>query len=141
FISEDTYQAPTTELEIELCNIFAEVLGLDKVGVNDNFFRIGGNSILAIKLANKISKVLKTNVNVADVFSYKDVSKLSDYLLDSTIEGIQIPKLGINYNPLSFAQERLWFIEQYEKGSNAYHIPILVFINEGVDIGAIKDSL
>ncbi|WP_411762989.1 phosphopantetheine-binding protein [Francisella philomiragia] len=41
---------------------------------------MGGNSILAIKLANKISKVLKTNVNVADVFSYKDVSKLSDYI-------------------------------------------------------------
>ncbi|MBK2297383.1 condensation domain-containing protein, partial [Francisella philomiragia] len=54
---------------------------------------------------------------------------------------VNIYKYQLDEYGLSFAQERLWFIEQYEKGSNAYHIPILVFINEGVDIGAIKDSL
>ncbi|MED7820387.1 MULTISPECIES: condensation domain-containing protein, partial [unclassified Francisella] len=54
---------------------------------------------------------------------------------------VNIHKYQLYEYGLSFAQERLWFIEQYEKGSNAYHIPILVSINEGVDIGAIKESL
>ncbi|MBK2297384.1 AMP-binding protein, partial [Francisella philomiragia] len=85
FISEDTYQAPTTELEIELCNIFAEVLGLDKVGVNDNFFRIGGNSILAIKLTNKISKELNIKVKVADIFKYKTINLLGKKIPDSLV--------------------------------------------------------
>ena len=60
-----------------MCSIFTDVLGLEKVGITDNFFRVGGNSILAIKLANKISKALDTNINVADIFSYENVAKLS----------------------------------------------------------------
>ncbi len=77
FTNEDSYQAPTSEPEINLCNIFPEVLGLEKVGITDDFFRIGGNSILAIKLAHKISKALDTNINVADIFNYKNVSNIS----------------------------------------------------------------
>ncbi|AJI74261.1 amino acid adenylation domain protein [Francisella philomiragia subsp. philomiragia ATCC 25015] len=115
FVNEDSYVVPTTELEITLCDIFAEVLGLEKVGVTDDFFRIGGNSILAIKLASKVTKVLDINISVADIFIYKNVSKLSSYISNNEIDNIVISQANIDKYALSFAQERLWFIEQYEK--------------------------
>ncbi|WP_407878139.1 non-ribosomal peptide synthetase, partial [Francisella sciaenopsi] len=76
FVNEASYVAPTTELEVTLCNIFAEVLGLEKVGITDDFFRVGGNSILAIKLASRISKVLDINVGVVDIFTHKNIKSL-----------------------------------------------------------------
>ena len=141
FVNEDTFVAPTSELEISLCNIFTDVLGLKMVGITDDFFRIGGNSILAIKLANILSKSLDTNVSVADIFTYKSISKLSAYITDNEIEHIVIPRLDLEQRELSFAQERLWFIEQYEGGSNAYHIPMLVSINDDINLDAIKQSI
>ncbi|MBK2238166.1 non-ribosomal peptide synthetase, partial [Francisella philomiragia] len=141
FVNEDSYVVPTTELEITLCDIFAEVLGLEKVGVTDDFFRIGGNSILAIKLASKVTKVLDINISVADIFIYKNVSKLSSYISNNEIDNIVISQANIDKYALSFAQERLWFIEQYEKGTNAYHMPMLVSLNDDTDIEAIKLSI
>ncbi|AVC44606.1 hypothetical protein B4919_07355 [Francisella tularensis subsp. novicida] len=76
FINEDSYVAPTTELEEELSSIFAEVLGLERVGVTDDFFRIGGNSILAIKLSHRLSKVLDKQISVADVFRTRNIKNL-----------------------------------------------------------------
>ncbi|MED7789602.1 amino acid adenylation domain-containing protein, partial [Francisella sp. 19X1-34] len=124
-----------------LCNIFAEVLGLDKVGITDDFFRIGGNSILAIKLSHRLSKELDEQISVADIFEYNNISKLCSYLESNSIAKIVIPKAELGTYPLSFAQERLWFIEQYECGSNAYHIPMLVSLKEGIDVEALKQSI
>ncbi|MBK2239032.1 non-ribosomal peptide synthetase, partial [Francisella philomiragia] len=77
FVNEDSYVAPSTELEISLCTIFAEVLGLKKVGITDNFFRIGGNSILAIKIVSKINLAqLKFELDVRDIFYYQSISNL-----------------------------------------------------------------
>ncbi len=84
FANEDNYVVPTTELEITLCNIVAEVLNLDKVGVTEDFFRIGGNSILAIKLSHRLSQVLGKQISVADIFRSKNVLSLEKdfYKLD-----------------------------------------------------------
>ena len=84
---------------------------------------IGGNSILAIKLANVISKSSSLRINVSDIFKYKNIQGLISKV-DSN--EIVIPKLSIDKAKLSFAQERLLFIEEYEQGSNAYHIPMLL---------------
>jgi len=75
FVNDDTYQAPTTELEISLCNIFADVLGLEKVGITDDFFRIGGDSIVSIRLVGKMKKI-EFNISVADIFTYRTIQKL-----------------------------------------------------------------
>ncbi|MED7818927.1 MULTISPECIES: MupA/Atu3671 family FMN-dependent luciferase-like monooxygenase, partial [unclassified Francisella] len=141
FVNEDTYQAPTTELETKLCNIWQEVLSLNRVGVKDNFFRIGGNSILAIKLSQKISKELNVNVGLADIFSYKNVLSISNYIININISQILIPKYSLDSYQLSYAQERLWFIEQYEQGRNGYHRPVLLSLTRDVDIEILKRSL
>jgi acyl carrier protein len=76
FTNEDSYEAPSTDLEIKICEIWQEVLNLDKVGVTDDFFRIGGNSILAIKLSHRINKEFDSSIEVADVFKYKTVQEI-----------------------------------------------------------------
>ncbi|WP_150468569.1 AMP-binding protein, partial [Francisella sp. SYW-9] len=77
FINEDRYIAPTTELEERLCTIFGEVLGLERIGITDDFFRVGGNSILAIRLVSNINVKLGSNISVRDVFDYKSIVQLS----------------------------------------------------------------
>uniref|UniRef100_UPI00262A53F9 phosphopantetheine-binding protein n=1 Tax=uncultured Aquimarina sp. TaxID=575652 RepID=UPI00262A53F9 len=64
-----------------ICEIWQDVLGLDRVGVTDDFFRIGGNSILAIQLSHQMSKVLKFEIKVSDIFKFKNI----DLLLKNTL--------------------------------------------------------
>jgi amino acid adenylation domain-containing protein/non-ribosomal peptide synthase protein (TIGR01720 family) len=141
FVNKESYVAPTSDLEIKLCTIWQEILSLEKVGIEDNFFRIGGNSILAIRLSHKISKALATNISVADIFSHKTISCLGDFLKSNEIKQIAITPQNLEEYPLSFAQERLWFIEQYEQGTNAYHIPLLVELQENTDRDRLKYAI
>ncbi|MBC8756558.1 amino acid adenylation domain-containing protein [Kordia sp. YSTF-M3] len=141
FTNEDSYEAPSTDLEIRICKIWQEILKLDKVGVTDNFFRVGGNSILAIKLSHKIGKSLNILVVVADILKYKTISSLAKYLSTNTSAQLKIQTQNLERYPLSFAQERLWFIEQYEQGTNAYHIPLLVELEKDTDADRLKGAI
>ncbi|NOU19052.1 MAG: amino acid adenylation domain-containing protein [Bacteroidales bacterium] len=137
--STGEYVAPATEMEIELCRIWQKVLGIDRVGVTDEFFRIGGNSILAIQVSHQMSKALGFDTQVADVFRYKNISQLLFHCIDKA--QISISKIEGNEAILSFAQDRLWFIEQYEEGTNAYHIPAVYELNVDVDVEGIKYAI
>ncbi|MCV9934567.1 amino acid adenylation domain-containing protein [Flavobacterium sp. LS1R47] len=137
--SEVDYVAPTTEIETAVCEIWMSLLALDRVGITDDFFKIGGNSILAIQASHRMSQLLGSNVKVADIFKYKTISKL---LVHATGQSqIIIPKINSNQGTLSFAQERLWFIEQYEQGTNAYHMPGLYELDVTTDKEGIKYAL
>jgi acyl-coenzyme A synthetase/AMP-(fatty) acid ligase/acyl carrier protein len=82
FINEETYTAQVTELEEKLCRIWSEVLGIpfEKIGVRDDFFRLGGHSILAIKLMTRINKELNILVNVSTIFTANTVRTMSKLL-------------------------------------------------------------
>ena len=73
----EAYVAPATAEEQALCTIWQEVLGIERVGASDNFFRIGGNSILAIQVSHRINKALGWNVKVADIFRFPVCSRLA----------------------------------------------------------------
>ncbi|MEO5681008.1 MAG: amino acid adenylation domain-containing protein [Chitinophagaceae bacterium] len=77
---EDDYIAPSTETEIKICNIWQQALELAQVGITDNFFRIGGNSILAIQVSHRMSKTLGYDVKVSDVFTLKTIQALLNSL-------------------------------------------------------------
>jgi len=87
FTNIDNYVAPRNELESQVCKIWGEVLGLpeDRIGIRDDFFRLGGDSILAIKLVSKINKGLKNNVSIATIFKHSTVEGLC-YDLNNHIE-------------------------------------------------------
>ena len=136
---ENNYVAPLTELEKQLADIWQELLGIGRIGINDDFFRMGGNSILTIKLANRISYDTKLKVQIADIFKHPTINRLVSNCSDPI--AIAIPKTEIAKVPLSFAQERLWFIEQYEGGTSAYNIPMFLELDDSVNIGLLKLSL
>uniref|UniRef100_UPI0026373661 non-ribosomal peptide synthetase n=1 Tax=uncultured Aquimarina sp. TaxID=575652 RepID=UPI0026373661 len=86
FTNAESYVAPETELEKELCSIWASILGIEKVGVTDDFFRMGGNSILAVKVAHRISEVLGKEVRVSNILTNNNIKLLSEKLMSETVD-------------------------------------------------------
>ncbi|WP_299497302.1 non-ribosomal peptide synthetase, partial [uncultured Shewanella sp.] len=123
-MSNETYVAPRNDLENQLYQVWQQVLGSKRIGIHDNFFRIGGDSISAIRLSAKARELANIDIPLAELFKYPTIAKLAQHL-DYGI--LIIPKAEqLDKIRLSFAQERLWFIEQFEAGSYTYHIPYLV---------------
>jgi amino acid adenylation domain-containing protein len=132
-------QRPESECERQLLHCYAEILNLspDEVSVDDNFFRLGGNSISAIKLTHRINQALNTHLNVSAIFSHNTVRKLANNL--NTLQDQHSPITPITVNDaenqwLSFAQERLKFIDLYEEGGHAYHIPLVFKLNPRINL-------
>ena len=67
-IAIENYIAPSTDMELAICTIWEETLGLDRIGITDDFFKIGGNSILAIKVSHRMSHLLDSDIKVSDIF-------------------------------------------------------------------------
>ncbi|MEX0448014.1 amino acid adenylation domain-containing protein, partial [Xenorhabdus sp. SGI246] len=134
-----SYVAPRNALETRLCALWQEVLGLAQVGVKDNFFRIGGDSIRAIKLTAAIRQTLAMDVSLTQLFALKTIEELATQIGQQTYT--VIPHIELARYPLSFAQERMLFIEQFEQGTYAYHIPYLVQLNEGVKLSLLESAI
>ncbi|WP_038242481.1 non-ribosomal peptide synthetase, partial [Xenorhabdus szentirmaii] len=143
--SQDHYAAPRNTLETQLCAIWQDVLGLEQVGIHDNFFRIGGNSLMAIKLTAAIRQRLATDVTLAQLFERKTVAGLATGIEHSSGSGqpacTVIPRLNSTHYPLSFAQERMLFIEQFEQGTDAYHIPYLVQLDNEACLPLLETAI
>ncbi|CAM1358023.1 amino acid adenylation domain-containing protein [Tenacibaculum xiamenense] len=73
----ENYVAPTTQLEEDLCKVWQDILGIEKVGIKDDFFSIGGNSIQAIKVSSEMSKVLGLKIQITDILRYKSIGILA----------------------------------------------------------------
>ncbi|MFW0740049.1 phosphopantetheine-binding protein, partial [Flavobacterium sp. T12S277] len=108
------YTAPRTELERSICSIWEEVLGLDRVGVTDNFFRIGGNSILAIQVSHRMSKALKVDIKVADIFRLKFIIEILELLKQDF--GLVKPY----YEYYNYELDDIIFISPSSAGSEVY---------------------
>ncbi len=134
------YTAPRDELESFLCSVWQSVLGVDRVGIEDDFFSLGGHSILAIQLVHQMSQGTYRQVAVADLFKYRTISGLSAVLRTGERLDDIYPVAGL-LAPLSYAAERLWFIEQYENGVDAYHIPLIFELDTTINLDALKKAL
>ena len=136
------YVAPGSELESQLCGIWQSVLGLERVGIHDNFFRVGGNSISAIRLAAALRRELGRELPLARLFALKTVAALADELAAADGAGLLvIPRAEVSRIPLSFAQERLLFVEQFEQGTDAYHIPYLAELSADADLAVLGRAI
>lgn len=137
--NEQKYVAPRNELEAELCKIWADVLGLAKIGIEDNFFRCGGDSILAIKLMAAIRHELSIDMSLSLLFTHKTISALAIQLRKQ--ESVVIEHHNLKRYPVSYAQARILFIEKFEGGSDAYHIPNLLELNNSVDLRILQQAI
>ncbi|MEU7206531.1 amino acid adenylation domain-containing protein [Streptomyces sp. NPDC045470] len=135
--------APRNGRETLARGVLAEVLGADPeaIGVHDDFFQLGGNSILSIKLASRLSAALDTNVSIASVFRHRSVAGLVEALETSPRKAATNPPLEAcaETDPVaSFAQERFWFINQYESGNLGYNIHLCYEVLPGVDADELE---
>lgn len=134
---------PGNELEEKLTKVWLDVLKIDSIGINDDFFEMGGHSLLAIRLMSVLRKELGLEINIGDIFEYPTISTLAGFLnsqaTDNSIPAIKAAPRPENI-PLSFSQERLWFIDQME-GSVQYHIPALFRLKGNLNVDALSESL
>ncbi|MEV6559473.1 amino acid adenylation domain-containing protein [Nocardia sp. NPDC051756] len=141
FASSLEYRPPTTERERVLADLFAEILGLDRVGIDDSFFVLGGHSLLATRLASRIRAVLGVEMPIRTVFDAPTVAELvtrldAEVRVRQPLSARQRPDVV----PLSFAQRRLWFIHRLEGPSATYNMALAVRLH-GVDISVLRAAI
>ncbi|HYR09004.1 MAG TPA: amino acid adenylation domain-containing protein, partial [Longimicrobium sp.] len=120
------YAAPVGETEEALAGIWAEVLGVERVGRHDSFFELGGHSLLAVRVISRVRQVLGAEAALGDLFErpvLADLARAIDDAARTALPPIE-PADRSAPLPLSFAQQRLWFIERLEGAGSAYHIPM-----------------
>jgi len=143
--STEEFIAPKDKLEKALANIFEEILVIERVGVYDNFFELGGHSLLATKLVAHIRSELMVEVPLKTLFASPTVAGLKEYIQKSK-PSHNLPKITKREEqkdtPLSFAQERLWFLDKFEEGKmDAYNMPVLLKLKGKLDKRALEESL
>ena len=140
---EGGYTAPRNETEAKLAEIWQDILELDQVGINDDFFGIGGHSLLAVRLVSQVRKSFGMELPISDVFDYPTVGQLATRLTGET-PGALLPAVTAaarpEYIPLSFSQERLWFIDKLE-GSVQYHTPAVLRLKGELNREALAKTL
>ncbi|HVR95588.1 MAG TPA: amino acid adenylation domain-containing protein, partial [Thermoanaerobaculia bacterium] len=123
------YVAPSDPAEELLAGIWAEVLGVERVGARDDFFALGGHSLLATQVVSRIRSAFGAELPLRRVFEARTLVELARAVRESQ-GGLQAPPIvpvpREGDLPLSFAQQRLWFLDQLEPGSPAYNIPFAV---------------
>jgi len=137
------YIPPQTRTEKELVRIWEEVLVRNKIGVQDDFFRLGGHSLKATRLASLIHKRFNVKVDFNDLFTYtilKDQADLIDQAIKVDFKEIA-PAEELPDYPLSSSQRRLWILSQYEQGNIAYNSPAIYWLDGTLDIPSLKDAV
>ena len=137
------YEAPEGEIEEKLAAVWAEVLKVERVGRNDNFFALGGHSLLAVRTVTRLRQELGVEIAIRDLFAYPVLADLAR-VLESAAPCALPPISRVERRerlPLSFAQQRLWFLAQMEGVSEAYHVPFGLRLKGDLDHAALRRAL
>jgi amino acid adenylation domain-containing protein len=142
---EGDFAGPRSPVEEALAEIFRSRLHLKRVGIHDSFFALGGHSLLAMSLLSQIRTVFQTELSVRDIFELPTVAGLAPKV-QTAREGPYVTRPAImpaargSHVPLSFSQQRLWFIEQFAPGEALYIIAAAIELRGDLNIGALERS-
>ncbi|WP_445327111.1 amino acid adenylation domain-containing protein [Xenorhabdus sp. PB30.3] len=138
------YEAPISETETALAQIWQKLLGVQQVGRYDHFFELGGHSLLAVQFVAYVRQELAKNLSLKQLFDQPVLAELAQLLTETTtISQIEIPVADRNQPlPLSFAQQRLWFLAQIDQAASlAYHIPVTLHLSGQLSHHALSQAL
>jgi hypothetical protein len=147
YTSDQEYMAPRNVIEETLCRLWEEVLHRERVGVYDDFFRIGGHSLLAAQVRVRMSATFGVDVSLRQLFETKTIAELAKVVehLKEAGEKHEIPPIvrvsRAQKLPLSFAQQRLWLLDQLEPGNRVYHIPTVLRLKGKLNIDVLSAAL
>ncbi|HEX7242003.1 MAG TPA: amino acid adenylation domain-containing protein, partial [Longimicrobiaceae bacterium] len=137
---------PGTPTEELLCGIWAEVLGVERVGVEEDFFELGGHSLLATQVVSRARRALGVELPLRAIFEAPVPAGLAERIdaLRAAGAGAPPPMERVGREdplPLSFAQQRLWVVDRLEPGSPAYNMPFALRLRGALDTAALRASL
>jgi amino acid adenylation domain-containing protein len=142
---EARYVAPRTPVEAALAEIWAELLGVERVGAEDGFFDLGGHSLLATRLVSRIRAAFGVELPLRALFEGPTVARVAE-----RVEALRggpavlppvVPVERAGALPLSFAQERLWYVDQLEPGSPLFNVPAVLRLSGALDGPALERAL
>ncbi|HEX5715932.1 MAG TPA: amino acid adenylation domain-containing protein [Thermoanaerobaculia bacterium] len=145
----ETSRAPRTPLEEMLAGLWAELLALDRVGVDDNFFELGGHSLLATRLVSRVREAFGIEIPLRVLFESPTVAALAE-AIENVLQAerggeapplVARPRAEDEEAPLSFGQERLWFLDRLDPGSAAYNVPAALRLEGQLDVAAFRNAL
>nr|WP_194817280.1 non-ribosomal peptide synthase/polyketide synthase [Nocardia sp. XZ_19_385] len=139
-----TFRAPATPIEEIVAGVYADLLGVARVGVDDNFFDLGGNSLIATQLIARLGAAFDTRVPVRLLFEAPTVGALATRLAEQSGSGGRKQLVAgprPDRIPLSPAQQRMWFLNQFDGGSAAYNLPVAVRLTGELDVAALRAAI
>ncbi len=147
------YRAPRNPVEEVLSGIWCEILGVERIGVEDDFFELGGHSLLVARLTGQVRSTLGAELPMTAVFDHPTVAELAQIVAEAGAESasgptvpelpalIPLPRDGRKI-PLSFPQERVWFLDRLSGGGNrAYNFQVTLWLSGALDVGAFHRTL
>ncbi|MFE7721962.1 amino acid adenylation domain-containing protein, partial [Nocardia rhizosphaerihabitans] len=143
-LPERDYREPATATERIVAATFAGVLGLERAGADDDFFALGGNSLLATQVAARLGAALDARVPVRELFDASTVEGLAvrlDALRGTGSRRGPVAGQRPQRIPLSPAQQRMWFLHRFDPDSAAYHIPVAIRLSGELDVAALRGAL
>lgn len=144
----DSFTPVTTITELKLAELWTDLLHVEKIGLNSDFFALGGHSLLATQLMSRIRRDFNIQIPLRDIFSYSTLSKLADLIdrqLKSTVtysENLLIKPIDVIAKiPLSFAQQRLWILEQLLNNPGLYNVSIGFELKGTLSLNYLQQAL
>jgi amino acid adenylation domain-containing protein/thioester reductase-like protein len=141
---EEAYVAPATAVEQALAELWAEVLGLERVGTQDNFFELGGHSLLATQVISRVRKTLQVELPLRALFEAPTVATLAERVEEVRRAALGLPAAPLRSIPrdgdipLSYGQETFWFLEQLQPGSPVFNMDIAVHLRGPLNLPAVE---
>jgi amino acid adenylation domain-containing protein len=139
-------QLPRTPIEEVVAGIWCQLLKVEDVSVTENFFEMGGHSLMATQVVSRVREVLQVEVSVREVFEKPTIAEIAQHIEEVIRAGQQqmepalVAMSRAGRSPLSFGQQRLWFLDQLEGGGNTYNIPIGIRMEGRLNLETLGQS-
>lgn len=137
------FAQPQTAVEAELFDIWKVLLGTDSFGIDSDFYSAGGDSLLAMRLANRIAAAFSIDVKMRDLFKYKTIRSFAHHIQSQQqlVNTAKLEDFKNNHDALSYSQKRMWFINEFEGLNAIYNVPATFRLVGDLDVAIVNESI